>query len=169
MQLFLRIIKTSWQGFWRNGWLSLVAIFIMVQVLLLVGIFLSLNVGVGQAIRAINNQIDLAVFFKEYVPAADITNFQARIENIENVKSVEFISQEQALARYIANSQHNRDLIEAIDWAKNKKLPLWPHKVWSHNKPLEEISVKDAIELVTWNNHKRCLKIVDKYLQNKSL
>jgi len=115
MQLFLRIIKTSWQGFWRNGWLSLVAIFIMVQVLLLVGIFLSLNVGVGQAIRAINNQIDLAVFFKEYVPAADITDFQARIDNIENVKSVEFISQEQALARYIANSQHNRDLIEAID------------------------------------------------------
>ena len=85
MQLFLRIIKTSWQGFWRNGWLSLVAIFIMVQVLLLVGIFLSLNVGVGQAIRAINNQIDLAVFFKEYVPAADITDFQARIDNIENV------------------------------------------------------------------------------------
>lgn len=115
MQLFLRIIKTAWQGFWRNGWLSLVAIFIMVQVLLLVGIFLSLNVGVGQAIQAINNQIDLAVFFKDYVPTADITGFQTKIEGLDNIKSVEFVSQEEALAKYVSNSQHNQELIEAID------------------------------------------------------
>ncbi|MFH1088355.1 MAG: permease-like cell division protein FtsX [Patescibacteria group bacterium] len=115
MQLFLRVIKTSWQGFWRNGWLSLVAIFIMVQVLLLVGIFLSLNVGVGQAIQTINNQIDVAVFFKEYVPAADITSFQAKSSVLDNIKSIQFVSQEEALAKYVASSQYNQELIEAID------------------------------------------------------
>ena len=115
MQLFLRVIKTSWQGFWRNGWLSLVAIFIMVQVLLLVGIFLSLNMGVVQAIQAINDQIDVAVFFKEYVPATDITSFQTKIENLANIKSIQFVSQEEALAKYVSSSQYNQELIEAID------------------------------------------------------
>ncbi|MBU1092257.1 ABC transporter permease [Patescibacteria group bacterium] len=115
MQLFLRIIKTSWQGFWRNGWLSLVAIFIMVQVLLLVGIFLSLNVGVGRAIQTINNQIDVAVFFKEYVPEADITSYQTKISSVDNIKSIQFISQEEALAKYVASSQYNQELIEVID------------------------------------------------------
>ncbi|MBS3112809.1 glycine--tRNA ligase [Candidatus Woesearchaeota archaeon] len=41
---------------------------------------------------------------------------------------------------------------EPYEKIKNKKLPLWPHKVWSHNKPLEEISVKDAIELGYFKN-----------------
>lgn len=115
MQLFLRVVKTSWQGFWRNGWLSLVAIFIMVQVLLLVGIFLSLNMGVVQAIQAINDQIDVAVFFKEYVPTTDITSFQTKIENLDNIKSIQFVSQEEALAKYVSSSQYNQELIEAID------------------------------------------------------
>ncbi len=35
---------------------------------------------------------------------------------------------------------------EKYEKTKNKKLPLWPHKSWSMNKPLEEISLKDAVE-----------------------
>ena len=78
MQIFLRIIKTAWHGFWRNGWLSLVAIFIMMQVLLLVGIFTSINMGVMQAIQSINDRIDVAVFFQDYVPETDIIAFQQK-------------------------------------------------------------------------------------------
>lgn len=114
MLIFLRIVKTAWYGFWRNGWLSLVAIFIMMQVLLLVGIFTSLNLGVNQAIQAINERIDVAVFFKDYVPDQDILIFQEKIKNLSGVKAIQFISRQAALESYIAGNQRNQELLDAI-------------------------------------------------------
>ncbi|MFA5966926.1 MAG: permease-like cell division protein FtsX [Patescibacteria group bacterium] len=114
MQIFLRIIRTAWHGFWRNGWLSLVAIFIMMQVLLLVGMFLTINLGVNKAIQSINERIDVAIFFKDYVPEADILSFQEKIKNISDIKEVKFISREQALASYTASNQSNKQLLDAI-------------------------------------------------------
>jgi len=114
MQIFLRIIKTAWYGFWRNGWLSLVAIFIMMQVLLLVGIFTSLNLGVAQAIQAINERIDVAVFFKDYVPESDILSFQQKITNLSGVKSIQFISHQKALESYVASNQRNKELLDIV-------------------------------------------------------
>ncbi|MFH0912517.1 MAG: permease-like cell division protein FtsX [Patescibacteria group bacterium] len=114
MQIFLRIIKTAWHGFWRNGWLSLVAIFIMMQVLLLVGIFLTVNLGVNKAIQALNEQINVAVFFEDYVPDSDVLAFQDKIEYLKGVKDVQFISREQALERYTTSSQHDQALLDIV-------------------------------------------------------
>jgi len=115
MQIFSRIIRTAWHGFWRNGWLSLVAIFIMMQVLLLVGIFVSINLGVNRTIQAINERIDVAIFFKDYVPDADMLAFQEKIKNLPGIKDIRFISRQQALESYTASNQSNKELLEAIN------------------------------------------------------
>ncbi len=114
MQIFLRIIKTAWHGFWRNGWLSLVAIFIMMQVLLLVGIFTSINMGVMQAIQSINDRIDVAVFFQDYVPETDIIAFQQKITSLTGVKNIEFISRQQALDNYVASNRGSQALLDVV-------------------------------------------------------
>lgn len=114
MQIFLRIIKTAWHGFWRNGWLSLVAIFIMTQVLLLVGLFILINVGVNQVIQKVNDSIDVAIFFKDYVPDSDILGFKDKITAISGVKSVRFVSRKDAMERYIKSGRQNPGLLEAI-------------------------------------------------------
>lgn len=114
MQIFLRIIKTTWQGFWRNGWLSLVAIFIMMQVLLLVGIFSSINLGVSRIIQGINEKIDVAIFFKDYVPEKDILAFQQKITIISGIKDIQFVSQQQALEKYTASNQRNKELLDMV-------------------------------------------------------
>jgi len=114
MQIFLRIIKTAWYGFWRNGWLSLVAVFIMMQVLLLVGLFLNINTGVNTAIEKINERIDLAIFFQDYVPDSEILIFQSDIQRLDGIKSIQFISRDQALERYTASSQHDQGLLDMI-------------------------------------------------------
>lgn len=114
MQIFLRIIKTAWHGFWRNGWLSLVAIFIMMQVLLLVGIFTSVNIGVMNAIQSINDRIDVAVFFKDYVPETDIVAFQQKIGSLTGVKSIDFVSRQQAMTNYVAGNRNSQTLLDVI-------------------------------------------------------
>lgn len=165
MQLFLRVLKTTWQGFWRNGWLSLVAIFIMVQVLLLVGIFLSLNFGVGHAIRAINNQIDLAVFFKEYVPDADITSFQDRISTTDNIKTIQFVSQEEALARYVASSQQNQELIEAIDGDASffpASLEIKVNNPDFLEQVIDQVKKQDANEIIATTSWEKSQVVIEK-------
>lgn len=114
MQIFLRIIHTAWRGFWRNGWLSLVAVFIMMQVLLLVGLFLNINSGVNTAIQKLNQKIDLSLFFKDYVADSDILVFQSDIQSIDGVKDAQFISRDKALERYMASSQHDQGLLDMI-------------------------------------------------------
>lgn len=114
MGTFLRIIRTAWCGFTRNGWLSFVATFMMMQTLLIITIFISLNVVVNQAIQSVNDRIDVAIFFKEYIPQSDVLAFKDKINNINGVKNIIFISQEQALESYIAQNQDNQELLDVI-------------------------------------------------------
>lgn len=114
MELFLRIIGTAWQGFKRNGWLSLVATFMMMQALLLLGIFISLNISVSRTIQAINERIDVAVFFQEYVPEADIMVFKDKIKDIEGLKQITYVSQAEALKNYTAYNRDSQELLDVI-------------------------------------------------------
>src|SRR4030042_3919507 len=114
MQLILRIFRTSWQGFKRNGWLSFVSTFTMMQALLLLTIFISLNVAVDTTIKAINERIDVAVFFKKECPEADILAFRDKINAIPEVKSITYVSQQEALESYIAQNSGSQELLDVI-------------------------------------------------------
>ena len=116
MESLYRVVKTSWQGFRRNGWLSSVAIFMMMQALLLITIFVSLNLVVNKTIQAVNERIDVAIFFKEYIPEGDILIFKDQIDSVEGIKAIKYISQEEALASYL---DYNRDSQELIDLIGN--------------------------------------------------
>lgn len=114
MEIYLRVIRTGWQGFKRNGWLSFVAIFMMMQTLLLITLFIILNVVVNKTVQAINDRIDVAVFFKEYIPQDDILIFKDEISSIEGIKDIIFVSQQQALESYIAYNQDSQALLDVI-------------------------------------------------------
>ncbi len=114
MGIIFRTIKIGWQGFKRNGWLSFISSFMMMQALLLITLFIGLNVAVSNIIQAINERIDVAVFFKEYIPQSEILAFKEQIYSIDGIKDIIFISQEQALESYIAHNQDNQELLDII-------------------------------------------------------
>lgn len=114
MGIIFRTIKIGWQGFKRNGWLSFISSFMMMQALLLMTLFIGLNVAVSNTIQAINERIDVAVFFKEYIPQSEILAFKEQIYSIDGIKDIIFISQEQALESYIAHNQDNQELLDII-------------------------------------------------------
>ena len=114
MGALYRIIKTSWQGFRRNGWLSFVAIFMMMQALLLITLFVSLNLAVDRTIQAVNERIDVSIFFNEYVPEGDILIFKDKISSIDGIKAIKYISQDEALASYIDYNRDSQVLLDLI-------------------------------------------------------
>lgn len=102
-----RIIKYGIQGFWRNGWLSTATLFIMLITLVASIGLITFNVLTKTALNALQDKIDISVYFKNTVPEDDILNIKRSLESLTEVKKVEYISRDQALE--IFKSRHIND------------------------------------------------------------
>lgn len=165
MELFLRVIKTAWQGFKRNGWLSLVATFMMMQALLLISLFVSINVGVNKTIQAINSRIDVAVFFKEYVPESDIMVFKDRIKDIEGLKDITYVSQTEALENYTAYNSDSQELLEVIGDDASflpASLEIKVDNPYMLEDVVTQIEAKDDTKMILETGLKKNQDIIDK-------
>jgi len=173
-----RIFKSAWQSFRRNGWLSLVAVFIMAQALLIVSILASLNVVVGSTIKSINERIDVAVFFKETAPEADILLLKQAAEGWPDVREVTYVSSQEALNKFLEENR-NRDIIRSIIPEQENFLPASleikvtdPYKIESvvgqmrngqYSKLISETSLEDNQKII------EKLRNVSGFIQRSSL
>lgn len=115
----VRIFKSALASFRRNGWLTIAAIFIMTQALLIISIFASLNVVIGASIQAINERIDVAVFFKETAPENDILALKDQIGKWSEVKDVVYVSPQEALDKFLAEHSNRSAIRDVVSKEEN--------------------------------------------------
>lgn len=102
-----RIVHYGFANFWRNGWPSAATVAIMVLALLVfIGLIL-FNVVTGQAMASVENKIDVSVYFKTNTPEDEILNVKQSLESLREVKSVVYVSSDEALA--IFQERHAND------------------------------------------------------------
>lgn len=102
-----RIIKYGWQSFWRNRWLSIATISIMLLTLIVFQGLILFRVTTRLAIDNLKNKIDISIYFKPETAEEVILDIQKKIENLDKVKQVEYVSREKALA--IFKERHKND------------------------------------------------------------
>jgi cell division transport system permease protein len=102
-----RIIHYGFVNFWRNGWPSAATVAIMVIALLVFSGLIFFNVITSSAIASIQNKIDISVYFKTNVPEDEILNIKRSLESLAEVGQVEYISADEALARF--KERHAQD------------------------------------------------------------
>jgi cell division transport system permease protein len=117
-----RIFRSAINGFKRNGWLSLVAVFIMSQALLIISIFASINLVIGASIQTINDRIDVAVFFGETVKEEQALALKDKVSTWEGVNEVIYVSSQEALDKFL-NDNRNRSAIRDVIPAEENFLP----------------------------------------------
>ncbi len=100
MVTLFRIIKYGLQSFFRNGWLSISTIGIMILALLVFEGLVVFNVVSQGAVQAIQDKVDITVYFQSNVPEDTILNLKKSLEGLDEVKYVEYVSQDQALANF---------------------------------------------------------------------
>ncbi|MFH1207830.1 MAG: permease-like cell division protein FtsX [Patescibacteria group bacterium] len=123
MWLFIaRTIKFALQGFFRNIWLSIVTIVILVLTLLSVTTAAGINVLADQAIASVQDKVDVSVYFKPDVQGKDVLNVQNRLESMGQVKDVVYTSAEQALENF--KTKHVDDPIILDSISQLDKNPL---------------------------------------------
>lgn len=110
----LRVVKFSFQDFFRNFWLSFVTLTILVLALFSINLLIIFNVVAQTAITSIENKIDVNVYFKPDITADQVANAQRYLESLMYVKEVKYVSKEEALENFKSKHQDNPKIVESL-------------------------------------------------------
>jgi cell division transport system permease protein len=114
-----RIFKNGFINFWRNIWLSIAAIAMMLITLTILLFAVIANATFGHTISDITSHIDVSMYLKDSTTDAQRANIVKQLYQIDNVKSVAYTSKAQALKNYEAQNANNSDLLSAISQTEN--------------------------------------------------
>lgn len=109
-----RIIKFGFQSFVRNFWLSLVTITIITLSLLSISALGAVTVMSTEALRGLEDKIDISVYLKPKLTEGQIYALKAELEALGGVKSVEYVSADEALMKFREKYQNNEQIGEAL-------------------------------------------------------
>jgi len=110
-----RVVKAGFFNFWRSGYVSLASIMVMVITLSVIGsvIFVSaiLNITMGE----LRNKVDINVYFVTTAAENDILSLKTKIETLPEVKMVEYINREKALANFKLQHENDQITLQALE------------------------------------------------------
>lgn len=110
-----RILKFSVQSFYRNIWLSLVTITVIVLTLLSLTSLIILNSAVNSSILTIKDKIDISIYFPANYSEDKASEIKDKIKNYNNVKTVEVITAETALVKFKKMHENDEIILNALD------------------------------------------------------
>ncbi|MBA3758672.1 ABC transporter permease [Candidatus Saccharibacteria bacterium] len=114
-----RIIKAGCQNFVRNLTLAIAAMAVMVITLTIILFSVVANATFANTIQGLNDKIDISVYLKDDVTDEERDKLIEDTKNIQNVRSVEYVSKDQALEDYKKANANNLDLLLAISQTDN--------------------------------------------------
>ncbi len=112
---FKRIIKWAFKNFKRNGWLSTATVSIMVLTLLVITLLLMVNIVANAVLENLEKKIDISVYFKLETPEEEILNVKSQLEELEEVESVVYVSQDEALIKFKERHKDNPILLQSLE------------------------------------------------------
>jgi cell division transport system permease protein len=143
-----RIFKNGVINFGRNIWLAIAAIAMMGITLTILLFAVVANATFTHTIADITSHIDVSVYLKDSVTQKQRTDLTAQLKGIDNVKSVEYVSKDDALKAYQQQNANNKDLLTAISQTGNplpaslKIKPKDPNKLQSLKEFLDKPNVQ---------------------------
>ncbi len=138
-----RTLKQGLINFWRNGWLSLAATSVLMLSLYTIGVFSVITISADQIIKQVENKIDVSVYFKSDTAEEKILQDQKDLENYQEIKSVEYISKNQALSDFKKNNANEPVILQSLKEIGDN--PLLASLIIKANNPNQYQSIVDYI------------------------
>lgn len=117
---FTRILKFAFQGFFRNFWLSVANVTILSLTLIVINFLIVFNLLTINAINLVKDKVDISLYFKENIALADIEQVKQKISQSPDIKSVEYISSDQALSIFQERHKGDVDISKTIEDLKKE-------------------------------------------------
>ena len=159
----IRVSKAGWLSFWRNKWLSSSAISMLALAIFGITSLLLANVLINSLTSNLEDKIDISVYFHLTAEEDDILGMRKELIKLGEVRSAEYVSTDEALARFKDKHQDNIVLMQSLDELDNNPLEA------SLNIKAQQASQYGAI--VEFFNNENYQGIVDKinYMENKAV
>lgn len=116
---FRRIVGAGAVSFMRNASLAVAAIAVMVVTLAIVLFSVVTSATLNHTISQIADKINISIYLNDSVTTDQRNGLMDQLHQLKQVKSVEYISKDQALAEYKAANANNKDLLQAINETGN--------------------------------------------------
>jgi cell division transport system permease protein len=162
-----RAVKFSIQDVFRNIWLSLVTIIILVLTLFTVNMLLVVKVVGQTAVDAIKDKIDINLFLKTDAPEERIEALKIKIASLSEVKSVNYISKSVAMEEFRKKHQDNPEILEALkelgDNPLTPTLVIKPNDMEVFDNLINQLNIieDDIIESRNFANYRNMLEKIN--------
>lgn len=112
---FKNIIKNGWVNFKRNSYISLAVTGVMALVLMLLLGLISFQFLTSRLVTSIEEKVDISTYFKTDTPEDQILSVKQDLEKLPEVKSVAYVSRDQAKAEFQARHADSQLIKDSLD------------------------------------------------------
>lgn len=110
-----RILQSGFMGFWRNAFVSLSSMLIMIVTILVVGVLMFVSVLLTDTLHNFEERVDINVYLAQDASEQEIRALQTELENLEQVKSVKYTSREDALIEFKKNNPEFNKAFDVLE------------------------------------------------------
>lgn len=111
-----RVIRSGFYNFWRNGFVSLSAILVMVVTLFVIGSTIFSGALLDSSLKQLKDKVDINVYFFGTASEQDILTLKAKLEKLPEVATpVSYVSKEDALNAFKNRHQNDQFTLQALD------------------------------------------------------
>jgi len=140
----IRIIKFAFQNFFRNFWLSIITVTILVLTLFSINILVLMNFLATTAISSVQEKIDVSVYFYPETSEESVQNVRSYLVSLSQVKDVRYISEAEALENFRETHGENDSIITSLE--ELEKNPLGATLVIKTHNPEDYPFVLETLD-----------------------
>ena len=110
-----RVFKAGSLSFWRNRWVSTATVLVMVITLALISGLVVVSAITGAVLNDLQQKVDITVYFDVETTEDEIQSVKSELEQFPEVEAVEYVSRDDALARFRESYTQNQLIQASLD------------------------------------------------------
>ncbi len=143
-----RIIKFSLQDIFRNIWLTIVTITILLLALFSINTLITVRLISDSTVAAVKEKIDISLFIKNETPEEEILALRGKILESARVKEVVYVSKDEAIGNFREKYANNPAILAALkELGRNPLSPsltVMPVDFNESNLVINELKILDS-------------------------
>lgn len=166
-----RTFKEGIRNFYRNGWLSLATVSILSISLFIMSVTILVAIGAGTAAKNIQEKINVSVYFNPEVKEERILEIKDKLAGYREIKSIEYVSKNQALDEFLKNSGNDPSIMEALkEIGENPLLASLvikaqgPEQYEIISKAIEQSNFREEISRTNYEKNKEAIGKLNNFI-----
>ncbi len=168
----MKIIKLAFQNFFRNFWLSLTSIVIILLMLFTLTLLYSVSILGNQAMSNIASKMDLGIYFKNNINQNELNTLKLELENCHEIKEIKYLSPEESLAQFEEKHQEDTIILNSLEELNENPLGAVisikfqnPAEYQNTMRIVSQAQYQDLIRDQNFYDYEELIKIFNKFNQ----